>query len=594
MVETNSTIFFEVLNANLFKLKSKEIPKFMLSSRAILTHRIVRQAFQDGTVTLIPSAMKTRAFLFSTVFFSFFTPVFSQPYQQWAAFYNPSGVDQLYDMTVDDSGNVYVTGASVISSPTTDYFTIKYSSAGVEQWKRSYNGVSSSEDRAFALAVDHPGNVFVTGSTGYDRLIVTIKYNTLGDTQWIRSYNGPRNVNNYPNDYPTDIFVDDSGYVYVAGTSEGPVGPNNIWEDYTTIKYSPAGVQQWVKRYDGPSSGADVVNSLTVDPSGNVYITGRTWGGSGSAGSKEDITTIKYNSLGTLQWMKTYNGIGNSSDEGTMIKVDDVGNVYVTGYTTTDSSTDIITIKYNAAGTELWKKFYDGPDKDTDEGAALAVDALHNVYVTGRSDFGITNKYDMLTLKYDSAGNQIWIKSVNGSSNGNDVSEEIVLDDTGNVYVLGTTVNTTTVEDYQFIKYNPAGIQQWSTKFTSFGSIGGQDYAAALFLDASNNMYLAGMSTQGYAVIKYGHINAVEKIHGRFPVTIFPNPSAGIFNVKTANTVDRIEVFNMLGKNVYTQAGLIHLNSAEIDLSQAPKGMYFLRMISLSGDKIFTGKILLD
>jgi len=98
--------------------------------------------------------------------------------------------------------------------------------------------------------------------------------------------------------------------------------------DFATVKYDSSGTQKWVQRYNGPlGSGNDDAYSITVDSSGNVYVTGRSMG----TGSNYDIATVKYNSSGVQQWVQRYNGPGNGTDWANSILVDDSGNVYVSG-----------------------------------------------------------------------------------------------------------------------------------------------------------------------------------------------------------------------------------------------------------------------
>ena len=136
---------------------------------------------------------------------------------------------------------------------------------------------------------------------------------------WVARYNGP--VDGY--DIGVDVGVDGSGNVYVTGSSTG----RGTSTDYATIKYDASGAQQWVAWYNGPGNLYDNPNQLAVDPSGNVYVTGYSW-----AGTDYDYATIKYDPFGSEQWVARYNGPGNQYDQAYDLAVDGSGNVYVTGY----------------------------------------------------------------------------------------------------------------------------------------------------------------------------------------------------------------------------------------------------------------------
>jgi Beta-propeller repeat len=195
--------------------------------------------------------------------------------------------------------------------------------AGVD-WVRNYSsGYEPEFAFAYATAVDDSGNVYVTGSSyGADGLpdYATIKYSSTGETLWVQRYNGPGEKINW--DSATELVLDTSGNVYVTGHSYGSEG-----FDYVTIKYSPAGAQEWVATYDSPANSEDWPNALAVDASGNVYVTG--W--SGGAGTFIDYATVKYNASGTQEWAVRYNGPGNTKDRAWALGVDESGNVYVTG-----------------------------------------------------------------------------------------------------------------------------------------------------------------------------------------------------------------------------------------------------------------------
>ncbi|MCJ7458277.1 MAG: SBBP repeat-containing protein [candidate division Zixibacteria bacterium] len=312
----------------------------------------------------------------------------------WAKTYNgtANANDFVKAIAVDDSGNVYVTGESKNSGTENDYATIKYYPNGDTAWVRKYIGIY--DEKAFAIACDDSGNVFVTGQsatilTHYD--YATIKYKPNGDTAWVRRYNGPRDSM----DVALRIALDGSGNVYVAGASTG-IGTGL---DYLTIKYSPSGNQLWANRYDGPGSGFDVVMSIAVDASGNAYVTGQSMGDTSTG---NDIATIKYNPNGDTRWVRRYNRPHHCGDNAFDLAIDNKGNTYVTGFTicTNDPPRwDYATIKYDSIGNLLWDKIYDGPASDSDKAYSIVVDDSDYVYVTGIS-WGSGTYSDYATIKY--------------------------------------------------------------------------------------------------------------------------------------------------------------------------------------------------
>src|SRR4030067_3545481 len=159
----------------------------------------------------------------------------------------------------------------------------------------------------------------------------------------------------------------------------------------------------WVRSYNGLGNGYDESKALVVDDSGNVYVTGRSLG----SGSLDNFTTLKYNSNGDTLWVRSYNGLGNGIDVATSIAVDSSGNVYATGYTDNGSSDDFTTIKYSSTGDTVWVRNYNGPGNGLDQAHALAIDNSGDVYVTGSSRGSGGTLRDYATIKYSSIGETI-------------------------------------------------------------------------------------------------------------------------------------------------------------------------------------------
>ena len=218
-------------------------------------------------------------------------------------------------VAVAGNGNVVVTGTSGHR-----YVTIVYSDAGAPLWTNLYTALGNT-DNASGLATDSSGNVYVTGSSlltggGYD--FATVAYSSTGTALWTNRYDGPIQGD----DFAAAVAVDSNGHVYVTGSSAGFTD-----SDYVTIAYSSAGMPLWTNRYDGSGHGYDEASGLAVDGDGNVYVTGLSY----SSSNNYDYATIAYSSAGVPLWTNLFNGTGNGDDLARGITIDNGGNVLVTG-----------------------------------------------------------------------------------------------------------------------------------------------------------------------------------------------------------------------------------------------------------------------
>jgi uncharacterized delta-60 repeat protein len=418
------------------------------------------------------------------------TTSYSQVSQEWVQTYNGpgNGIDIAFSVVVDNLGNVYVAGNSPGNTSANDITTIKYNSAGQQQWVQRYNGPGNSDDGTNgtnAIAVDSSGNVYVAGwSAGTENTdYVVIKYNSSGDQQWAQRFNGLGN--GY--DAPYGIALDGSGNVYVTGTSTG----DGTGSDYTTIKYNNDGVQQWAQSYNGAGNGYDAGQAVAVDDSGNVYVTGVSTAENGLG----DCVTIKYDSNGNEQWAKIYDGPATGTDYGNSVAVDGSGNVYATGSSTgSKTDRDYLTIKYDSAGQQQWVSTYSSAGSVVDEGRSIGLDGSGNVYVTGVLAYseGKSSTDDWGTIKYNSSGAEQWVRTYNGPANIADEAWSIAVDSNGNSYVVGYSHGPTSGSDLTTIKYDTDGGEQWVQAYD--GPLHGTDSGFDIAIDTQSNVYVAGAS----------------------------------------------------------------------------------------------------
>jgi DNA-binding SARP family transcriptional activator len=286
--------------------------------------------------------------------------------------------------------------------------------------------------------------------------------------------------------------------------------PANILSTTRKPAPVPAAQEIWVRRYqpasDELSDGGSEPTAMVTDTAGNIYITGfvRT------AKNDVDFLTLKYSPEGALLWHRRYNGPGNDVDRARSIAVDRAGNVYVTGEsdngkgngTSRLSGLDFATIKYDSSGNELWVRRYNPPFNGQDVAVKVGLDDAGNVYVAGRSERAepISGKPQdcFAVLKYDTNGNRKWEQRYEPEPGQFATLADMQVDGAGNVYVTGTGGNGKKLVgnlDYLTIKYDINGSLQWSAWYG--GKSNGNDTPAAVALDPKGNVYVTGTGYNG-------------------------------------------------------------------------------------------------
>jgi len=208
-------------------------------------------------------------------------------------------------------------------------------------------------------------------------------------------------------------------------------------------------------------------------------------------------------------WVRRYDGPANRHDDARGLAVDDSGNVYVTGESkgtlVPTNPSDYATIKYLPNGDTAWVRRYNGPEESEDRASALAIDGSGNVYVTGYSLSSTTLK-DYATVKYLSDGDTAWVRRYDVPGGGDDYARAIVVDASGNVYVTGYSVGCWGNTDIVTLKYHPDGATGWEAIFGGTGN--GWDGGSAIAVDGTGGVYVTGYAVgfgtdEDYVTIKY-------------------------------------------------------------------------------------------
>jgi hypothetical protein len=409
-------------------------------------------------------------------------PLVIDPDITWSTFMGGSAADRVEAITLDSSGNVYITGDSNASwgSPkrayygsTRDAFVAKLNSDGSLAWNTFLGG--SGADAGYGIAVDS-SFVYVTGESGPAWAETPVQAYSAGGEAFAAKLNSS-----------TGIL---SWYTFLGGT-------------------------KW-----------DNGKGIAVDGSGNIYVVGdshATWQGSSAPvrahyvnADNKDAFVARLGSDGVLIW-NTF--LGDSGvDDGMAIALDS-SYVYVSGYSnatwgsspkhTYTSGYDAFAAKLDTDGGLTWHTFLGGSGDDSSYG--IAADSSGNVYVAGHSNAtwkgssnpvrAYTSDYDAFAAKLDSSGDLTWNTFLGGS--GTDLCYGIEVDSSGNIYLAGYSNATwkgtsnpvrayTSGDDAYTAKLEGSGALTWNTFLGGSGT--DQSWYGGLAVDSSY-VYAAGFST---------------------------------------------------------------------------------------------------
>jgi len=259
--------------------------------------------------------------------------------------------------TVDFDPGAGVT--NLVSAGSTDVFVIKTDSAGNLIWGRSMGGPAADYAHSLAIDASgniyttgyFSGAADFDPGTGLLQLVAAgatsdifiSKLDPSGNFIWAKQIGGPSIDKAY------SIAADPNGGVYVTGSFRGTADfdPGSAAYNLTTVplsaidaficKLDASGNFVWARKMGGAQD--DQGNSLALDGAGNVFCIGSfgataTFDSAGTvtrtAVADADVFVTKMTPAGALKWVRTFGGI--YMDFGTCIKVDNHGNIVTSGF----------------------------------------------------------------------------------------------------------------------------------------------------------------------------------------------------------------------------------------------------------------------
>lgn len=486
---------------------------------------------------------------------------------------------------VDGQGNSYVAGYSVQYGQDRNFLLKKINPWGQTLWSSTLSGTSTtgSVDEAMSIGMDSQGFIYTCGfvkNTGTSYDVKLVKYNSLGDTIWTRTYDYST-VN--ASDKAYSMTIDPSGFIYLTGKSDSdPTTASN--EDAITQKWDLNGNLVWNNRFNGTNNFNDITKVCSSSASG-VYVIGKSFNG-----TDYDGLIIKYSHSGTQLWVKVIPGPGNS--ELNMLNIDNNENLVVCGFNqlTSTSDTSLMTWKYDINGNLLWSQQFDGVSHGTDVGKYLITDANSNVYVCGNtdsdSDAGTFNN-DIVLLKYDSNGQLIWQKIYSATSQSDDMVDELRLNSSNEIVLIGESDSLSNNGlNYDFITLVYSASGTFNRSFRYEGIAQSKDIPSTMYLKNSEIFVTGGSinteQQRNLLTIKYStDPNAGLDENLRFPWQIYPNPASEFLIIESSenNSMEdvKLEIYNLKGQRFPIEFNNIN-QKIVVNISKLPTNVYMLNI----------------
>jgi hypothetical protein len=485
----------------------------------------------------------------------------------WEKSLGGSSLDNLYSIK-ETSDLGYIVAGSTFSNDGdvgnnkggADCWILKMQSDGTIVWKRNFGGEST--DILYAICVLSDGGfafVGLTYSLGLDVQgnhgdsdVWVVKLDSVGNLVWQRCLGGSKS------DIGKGIHETSDGGIIISGETssidgdvDDLIGGSDVW----LIKLTRDGDLEWENTFGG-ANGNETAHSVLTTSDGGYLFFGETNSSDGQVEGhhgNDDFWLGKVDNLGVLEWQRTFGG--SYSDQGWNICSATNGGYFLIGYAGSPDG-DVIgwhgnydywIIKISESGDILWQKVMGGFQDDygysvfgTEDGGCIAAGA------TLSTDGDVVNNdgnRDIWVIKLDSLGNEIWQKTLGGSSG--EFCRSVIETKDGNYL------------------------------------IGGEAYSSDG--DVSSNQ-----GSSDFWIVKLAPETSTTQTPTAIPLSLYPNPATHwiTLNLPIIEQDMQVNITDEQGKLL--QSGTIRTDE-KLDISALPPGVYWVSAVSKSG-QVYAGK----
>jgi hypothetical protein len=367
--------------------------------------------------------------------------------------------------------------------------------SGTLVWSHSVDGPLHSSEWVQEVAQAPDGTLYLLSSTGdtdggptIDFLLCAYNGNDAADPHLMRTrvWDGPAHLS----DVPRAMSIDGAGNVITVGYAETVADG----KDWAVVKWGVAGNVSWSRVIDGGATLNDYAADVVCDAAGDIYVCGRVGADDGS----EAVLMKLAGSDGSTLWTARYAGSPAIAGDNAFaaLAIDAQRNTYVTGTATRSSGdTDILTAKFDPAGQRVWLKRQDGGRKRFDEGTQIALGKKGAVVVAGRVTTATDEtQHKVAVLRFSAKGTRtmriVWQPRGVGDHT-NSVVGGLGIDSAGDAYVAGSTNITMSRRSPFLATWDALGRLRWAKAW-----VGAKPPEVAEFndvaVDAAGGAWVAG------------------------------------------------------------------------------------------------------
>ncbi len=515
-------------------------------------------------------------------------------------------------VVIQSDGKIVAAGASGNNS-NNDFALARYNSDGTLDSTFGFGGkvttdFGSGSDIIYSIVIQSDGKIVAAGNTynsSYVYDFAIARYNSNGTLDNTFG-SGGKLVTDFGggNDFGYTVLIQSDGKIVVVGSS---YGTNSVWF-MAVARYNSNGSFDNTFGTGGKTTTASLYiesgGTAMIQNDGKIIVTG--WGWSiVNINTSRDFALVRYNNNGSLDNTFGTGGIiatdftGNS-ETANSVAIQSDGKITVAGWSITGNNDKFALVRYNTNGS-LDNTFGSSGKVTTvvgnvSEANSVTIQSDGKILVTGFSDNG--SDYDFALVRYNSNGSLDSTFDLDGKvttdfGGSKDLGNSVVIQNDGKIVVVG---NSNTGSNYYFAIARYDNDYCYPVIHNQSPTIGnGQSIIVGSNIYSANGIYKDTLiSVNGCDSIVTTNLSVLTGISENTSlkeIIIYPNPTTGKI-VINSNNINSIELYNYLGEKVYTTSNFKQQTSNEIDLSNSPKGIYFVKMYD--GEKFYTEKIIVQ